>query len=89
MPCMGASYLRTPRAGSAPPSPPKLGASVKFRLSRDEAEQLRHIADEDCSTLSALVRRMVVGELRRRERYDEPPVSLPRGRAWDGNVQAG
>ncbi len=84
---MGRSYLTTPSTGSAPTSR-LVTTSVQFRLREDLVAELRAIAEEDCTTLSTVVRRIVTGELRRRPRYSDP-LHLARTGARDVNVQAG
>lgn len=85
---MAASSALTPRTGSAAVPSPKLTHDVHIRLPREHVEELNRIAEEECISLSAIVRRFVVVELRRRQSYP-PPLPLPRAHARDGNVQAG
>jgi hypothetical protein len=82
-----ASSALTPRTGSAASSP-KLTRDVHFRLAREDVDELLRIAEEDCIPLSAVARRFVVAELRRRRRFPDP-LPLTRAGARDGNVRVG
>lgn len=85
---MAPSDLTTPRTRRAAVSTtPTLNRDVHIRLAREHVEQLEQIAEEDCVPLSAIVRRIVVAELRRRSRYPDP-VPLARAGAREGNVRA-
>lgn len=87
MPRMAASSSLTPRTGSAA-APPKLNCDVHFRLAREDVEDLLRIAEEDCVPLSAIARRFVVAELRRRRCFPDP-LPLAHAHARDGNVRVG
>lgn len=81
-----------PSPASIPPStgsgPGRLTTTtVHVRLRQDLIEELRAIAEEDCSTVSTVVRRLVTVELRRRQRYVDP-IALSRAGARDVNVRA-
>jgi hypothetical protein len=43
---------------------PKLDASLRIRLTQLERDQLAALADDDCSTLSQMARRLIVRQLR-------------------------
>lgn len=50
------------------------GKTIRTTISAADLEELRHVADEECTTVSALVRGFIRRELRRR-RALQPEVA--------------